>query len=151
MPQPPPKLHSPKNTLRKGPHQNNAETLFQFQSDGSYNNRDNYNRGRDNFGTLRSHQVNTMWLFWKIAPVYYLIVRLLSLDELCFSLYYPINNRRFSWNALRWKCCVKFENNYSFHQNVICLLEGKFLKERDQLWNLRHFWKIFIEWKTVGN
>lgn len=56
VPQPPPKLHSPKNTLRKGPHQNNAETLFQFQTDAGYNGRDNY-RGRDNFGTLRSHQV----------------------------------------------------------------------------------------------
>lgn len=55
IPQPPPKLHSPKNTLRKGPHQNNAETLFQFQPDTGYNGRDNY-RGRDNFGTLRSHQ-----------------------------------------------------------------------------------------------
>lgn len=55
VPQPPPKLHSPKSTLRKGPHQNNAETLFQFQ-DAGYNGRDNY-RGRDNFGTLRSHQV----------------------------------------------------------------------------------------------
>jgi semaphorin 6 len=55
VPQPPPKLHSPKNTLRKGPHQNNAETLFQFQTDAGYNGRDNY-RGRDNFGTLRSHQ-----------------------------------------------------------------------------------------------
>ncbi|XP_025829100.1 semaphorin-1A [Agrilus planipennis] len=54
VPQPPPKLHSPKNTLRKGPHQNNAETLFQFQ-DAGYNGRDNF-RGRDNFGTLRSHQ-----------------------------------------------------------------------------------------------
>lgn len=56
VPQPPPKLHSPKSTLRKGPHQNNAETLFQFQPDAGYNNRDNY-RGRDNFGTLRSHQL----------------------------------------------------------------------------------------------
>ncbi|XP_074036779.1 semaphorin 1a isoform X2 [Leptinotarsa decemlineata] len=56
VPQPPPKLHSPKNTLRKGPHQNNAETLFQFQTDAGYNGRDNY-RGRDNFGTLRSHQL----------------------------------------------------------------------------------------------
>ncbi|CAH0550974.1 unnamed protein product [Brassicogethes aeneus] len=56
VPQPPPKLHSPKNTLRKGPHQNNAETLFQFQTDGGYNGRDQY-RGRDNFGTLRSHQL----------------------------------------------------------------------------------------------
>lgn len=56
VPQPPPKLHSPKNTLRKGPHQNNAETLFQFQTDAGYNGRDNF-RGRDNFGTLRSHQV----------------------------------------------------------------------------------------------
>lgn len=56
VPQPPPKLHSPKSTLRKGPHQNNAETLFQFQPDTGYNGRDNY-RGRDNFGTLRSHQV----------------------------------------------------------------------------------------------
>ncbi|KAH1007286.1 hypothetical protein HUJ04_004543 [Dendroctonus ponderosae] len=54
VPQPPPKNYSPKSTLRKGPHQNNAETLFQFQ-DGGYNGRDNY-RGRDNFGTLRSHQ-----------------------------------------------------------------------------------------------
>lgn len=56
VPQPPPKnLHSPKSTLRKGPHQNNAETLFQFQSDTGYSSRDAY-RGRDNFGTLRSHQ-----------------------------------------------------------------------------------------------
>lgn len=55
--------HSPKNTLRKpmvGGHHHagggvNSETLFQFQPDG-YNARDNY-RGRDNFGTLRSHQV----------------------------------------------------------------------------------------------
>ncbi|KAL1513542.1 hypothetical protein ABEB36_002943 [Hypothenemus hampei] len=54
VPQPPPKNYSPKSTLRKGPHQNNAETLFQFQ-DGGYHGRDNY-RGRDNFGTLRSHQ-----------------------------------------------------------------------------------------------
>ncbi|XP_038106044.1 semaphorin-1A isoform X2 [Culex quinquefasciatus] len=54
--------HSPKNTLRKpmvGGHHHagggvNSETLFQFQPDG-YNARDNY-RGRDNFGTLRSHQ-----------------------------------------------------------------------------------------------
>ncbi|CAH1364920.1 unnamed protein product [Tenebrio molitor] len=66
VPQPPPKLHSPKNTLRKGPHQNNAETLFQFQTDAGYNGRDNY-RGRDNFGTLRSHQVgmfddNTLYI-----------------------------------------------------------------------------------------
>ncbi|XP_076268186.1 semaphorin 1a isoform X1 [Rhynchophorus ferrugineus] len=56
VPQPPPKNYSPKSTLRKGPHQNNAETLFQFQTDGGYNGRDNY-RGRDNFGTLRSHQL----------------------------------------------------------------------------------------------
>ncbi|XP_044736328.1 semaphorin-1A isoform X2 [Chrysoperla carnea] len=56
VPQPPPKLHSPKSTVRnKGPHQNNAETLFQFQTDGGYN-RDAYRGGRDNFGTLRSHQ-----------------------------------------------------------------------------------------------
>lgn len=34
----------------------NSETLFQFQPDG-YNTRDTY-RGRDNFGTLRSHQVS---------------------------------------------------------------------------------------------
>ncbi|GJQ84422.1 Sema-1a [Trypoxylus dichotomus] len=54
VPQPPPKLHSPKNTLRKLPHQNNAETLFQFQTDNAYNGREY--RGRDNFGTLRSHQ-----------------------------------------------------------------------------------------------
>ncbi|ENN78080.1 hypothetical protein YQE_05234, partial [Dendroctonus ponderosae] len=58
VPQPPPKNYSPKSTLRKGPHQNNAETLFQFQ-DGGYNGRDNY-RGRDNFGTLRSHQVGVL-------------------------------------------------------------------------------------------
>ncbi|XP_065166880.1 semaphorin-1A isoform X2 [Atheta coriaria] len=56
VPQPPPKLHSPKSTLRKLPHQNNAETLFQFQTDGGYNGRDY--RSRDNFGTLRSHQVS---------------------------------------------------------------------------------------------
>lgn len=49
--------HSPKNTLRKPMHHHgaNSETLFQFQPDG-YNTRDTY-RGRDNFGTLRSHQV----------------------------------------------------------------------------------------------
>lgn len=50
--------HSPKSTLRKpivGHHHGaNSETLFQFQPDG-YNARDAY-RGRDNFGTLRSHQ-----------------------------------------------------------------------------------------------
>ncbi|XP_066142408.1 semaphorin-1A isoform X1 [Euwallacea fornicatus] len=56
VPQPPPKNYSPKSTLRKGPHQNNAETLFQFQ-DGGYNGRDNF-RGRDNFGTLRSQGDN---------------------------------------------------------------------------------------------
>ncbi|XP_045483427.1 semaphorin-1A isoform X3 [Harmonia axyridis] len=50
----PPKMHSPKSTLRKGP-QNNSEALFQFQPDTGYNGRDNF-RGRDNFGTLRSHQ-----------------------------------------------------------------------------------------------
>ncbi|XP_017785148.1 PREDICTED: semaphorin-1A isoform X2 [Nicrophorus vespilloides] len=51
----PPKLHSPKSTLRKMPQlQNNAETLFQFQTDTGYNGRDY--RTRDNFGTLRSHQ-----------------------------------------------------------------------------------------------
>jgi len=62
LPQPPPqnKMHSPKNTLRKPPmhqmHQGpNSETLFQFQPDG-YNTQQTY-RGRDNFGTLRSHQV----------------------------------------------------------------------------------------------
>ncbi|XP_034474317.1 semaphorin-1A isoform X2 [Drosophila innubila] len=62
LPQPPPqnKMHSPKNTLRKPPmHQMhpgpNSETLFQFQPDG-YNTQQTY-RGRDNFGTLRSHQV----------------------------------------------------------------------------------------------
>uniref|UniRef100_A0A182P8I8 Semaphorin-1A n=1 Tax=Anopheles epiroticus TaxID=199890 RepID=A0A182P8I8_9DIPT len=51
--------HSPKNTLRKpmGHHHGvNSETLFQFQPDNYNNARDNY-RGRDNFGTLRSHQV----------------------------------------------------------------------------------------------
>jgi len=58
VPQPPPKNYSPKSTLRKGPHQNNAETLFQFQADGGYNGRDNY-RGRDNFGTLRSQVITT--------------------------------------------------------------------------------------------
>ncbi|XP_049280162.1 semaphorin-1A-like isoform X1 [Anopheles funestus] len=50
--------HSPKNTLRKpmGHHHGvNSETLFQFQPDNYNNARDNY-RGRDNFGTLRSHQ-----------------------------------------------------------------------------------------------
>ncbi|CAG9813142.1 unnamed protein product [Phaedon cochleariae] len=56
VPQPPPKLHSPKGTLRKGPPHHNAETLFQFQPDAAYNGRDSY-RGRDNFGTLRSHQL----------------------------------------------------------------------------------------------
>lgn len=59
--------HSPKSTLRKPMHHHtgagvvgaggaNSETLFQFQPDG-YNTRDTY-RGRDNFGTLRSHQVS---------------------------------------------------------------------------------------------
>ena len=52
--------HSPKNTLRKPMHHHgggaNSETLFQYQPDG-YNTRDTY-RGRDNFGTLRSHQVS---------------------------------------------------------------------------------------------
>lgn len=54
------KIHSPKNTLRKPPppmHHHggpNSESLFQFQPDGY--GRDPY-RGRDNFGTLRSHQV----------------------------------------------------------------------------------------------
>ncbi|XP_055857492.1 semaphorin-1A isoform X3 [Episyrphus balteatus] len=48
--------HSPKNTLRKPMHHHgaNSETLFQFQPD-NFNNRETY-RGRDNFGTLRSHQ-----------------------------------------------------------------------------------------------
>lgn len=66
--------HSPKSTLRKPPPMHhhpgggvivgggggvgaNSETLFQFQPDG-YNTRDNYRGGRDNFGTLRSHQVS---------------------------------------------------------------------------------------------
>ncbi len=50
--------HSPKSTLRKPMHHGIGanETLFQFQPDG-YNTRDTY-RGRDNFGTLRSHQVS---------------------------------------------------------------------------------------------
>lgn len=51
--------HSPKNTLRKpmGSHHHgaNSETLFEFQ-DGYPSQRDTF-RGRDNFGTLRSHQV----------------------------------------------------------------------------------------------
>lgn len=53
--------HSPKSTLRKPPPMHhhggvpNPDSMFQFQPDG-YNNRDTY-RGRDNFGTLRSHQV----------------------------------------------------------------------------------------------
>jgi len=38
--------------MHQGP---NSETLFQFQPDG-YNTQQSY-RGRDNFGTLRSHQV----------------------------------------------------------------------------------------------
>lgn len=61
------KIHSPKNTLRKpppmhhhGPGGPNSE--FQFQPDG-YNTRDNY-RGRDNFGTLRSHQVSVRPFFF---------------------------------------------------------------------------------------
>lgn len=60
LPQPPPQnkmQHSPKSTLRKPMHHHgpNSETLFQFQPDG-YNTQQTY-RGRDNFGTLRSHQV----------------------------------------------------------------------------------------------
>uniref|UniRef100_A0A1A9UMY4 Sema domain-containing protein n=1 Tax=Glossina austeni TaxID=7395 RepID=A0A1A9UMY4_GLOAU len=59
LPQPPSqnKMHSPKNTLRKPiPHHGpNSETFFQFQPDG-YNTQQTY-RCRDNFGTLRSHQV----------------------------------------------------------------------------------------------
>lgn len=51
-------MHSPKSTLRK-PMQHhgapNSETFFQFQPDG-YNTQQSY-RCRDNFGTLRSHQV----------------------------------------------------------------------------------------------
>lgn len=39
-----------------GHHGGNSETLFQFQ-DGGYNQRETF-RGRDNFGTLRSHQVS---------------------------------------------------------------------------------------------
>lgn len=60
LPQPPSqnKMHSPKSTLRK-PMQHhgapNSETFFQFQPDG-YNTQQTY-RCRDNFGTLRSHQV----------------------------------------------------------------------------------------------
>ncbi|XP_055681503.1 semaphorin-1A [Lutzomyia longipalpis] len=49
--------NSPKSTLRKPMglhHGGNNDALFQFQPDG-YNTRDTY-RGRDNFGTLRSHQ-----------------------------------------------------------------------------------------------
>ncbi|XP_043278781.1 semaphorin-1A isoform X2 [Venturia canescens] len=45
----PPKLHSPKGTMRKPP-PTPAETLFQFP-DGY-----GYRGARDNFGTLRSHQ-----------------------------------------------------------------------------------------------
>lgn len=61
--------HSPKNTLRKpmvghGAHHGaNSETLFQFQPDGYPNQRDAY-RGRDNFGTLRSHQVSFFHFFF---------------------------------------------------------------------------------------
>lgn len=65
------KIHSPKNTLRKPPppmHHHgggpNSESLFQFQPDG-YNTRDTY-RGRDNFGTLRSHQVRRIWILFSI-------------------------------------------------------------------------------------
>ncbi|XP_067002986.1 semaphorin-1A [Anabrus simplex] len=51
----PNKLNSPKSTLRK-PH--NAETLFQFSDNYTPPPRDPYahQRGRDNFGTLRSQQ-----------------------------------------------------------------------------------------------
>lgn len=73
LPQPPPqnKMHSPKNTLRKPPmhqmHQGpNSETLFQFQPDG-YNTQQTY-RGRDNFGTLRSHQVMVSSGFHAVGP-----------------------------------------------------------------------------------
>lgn len=68
--------HSPKNTLRKpmvghGVHHGaNSETLFQFQPDG-YNQRDAY-RGRDNFGTLRSHQVG----FFKGLQIFLHVVEL---------------------------------------------------------------------------
>lgn len=72
MPQPPPKgPPSPRNTLRKPSLRDpcepreprdarnlppgNADILFQYQTDGGYNARDY--RARDNFGTLRSHQV----------------------------------------------------------------------------------------------
>ncbi|CRK93680.1 CLUMA_CG007209, isoform A [Clunio marinus] len=67
LPQPPnpnkmhqPPMGSPKSTLRKpmmGHHHGgvNSETLFQFQPDGYNPPRDGF-RGRDNFGTLRSHQ-----------------------------------------------------------------------------------------------
>lgn len=45
-------LHSPKNTLRKAHNPNNAETLFQFSD--NYTPPYGHQRGRDNFGTLRS-------------------------------------------------------------------------------------------------
>lgn len=63
---PPKGPHSPRSTLRGGkapqpphggpyaPHPH-AETLFQFQQDGAAG---GYRPGRDNFGTLRSHQVD---------------------------------------------------------------------------------------------
>lgn len=69
LPAPSQKMHSPKNTLRKPPppmHHPNSESLFQFQPDGYA--RDPY-RGRDNFGTLRSHQVieNSFTDCWLLA------------------------------------------------------------------------------------
>lgn len=57
--------HSPKSTLCKpvaAHHIGNSETLFQFQ-DGYLNQRDTF-RGRDNFGTLRSHQVNHLYMYY---------------------------------------------------------------------------------------
>lgn len=55
----PNKLNSPKSTLRKAHNANHAaETLFQFSDNYTPPPRDPYahQRGRDNFGTLRSHQ-----------------------------------------------------------------------------------------------
>ncbi|XP_023701606.2 semaphorin-1A-like [Cryptotermes secundus] len=55
----PNKLNSPKSTLRKAHNANHAaETLFQFADNYTPPPRDPYahQRGRDNFGTLRSHQ-----------------------------------------------------------------------------------------------
>lgn len=55
---------SPKNTLRKPVQHHsgmNSDNLFQYQGD-NYNNRDF--RVRDNFGTLRSHQVNMILIYF---------------------------------------------------------------------------------------